>query len=215
MAEKEKKETVEVPMEMLTKIQEQMAENERKMVDMEAKNAGLEAMIAENSKAIGQGEQRIRERKTYEPKFRTVRIRKFPIGGDDTNLGYVIGWTNKGAYEEVDRTGVTPQIVNYLDVIFLGHEKTKEGKIKAEKIRLLDFLNKGQQVFCKIVEAKKVPRTEPTGEEIDVTTWDPQHGLIATGEKIDGFVTYSDIKYTVQIPGLDKPVEVDGEFVNA
>lgn len=205
-AEKEEKK-IEVPESMLTKIQEQMAENDKRMADLEAKNAGLEEMVAKN--AGTEGSTKLREKKSFEPKFRTVKIRKYPIGGDDTNLGYVIGWTKKGAYEEVDRTGVSPQIVNYIDVIFYGQPK------KAEKIRLLDLLNKGQQVHCKVIDVKRTPRVEATGEEIDVTVFDPTHGLISTGDKIDGVIGYSDYVYTIQIPGIADPVAVNDDFVNA
>lgn len=207
-----KDETVEVPMSLLTKMQEDMALMERKQADLEAKNAGLEELFAKD--ASTEGGEKLREKKSFEPKFRTVRIRKYPIAGDVNNLGYVIGWTNRGAYQEVDRSGVSPQLVDYIDIMFYGQDKTKEGKLKAEKVRLLDLLNNGVQIHCKITDVKKVPRKEPTGEEIDVTVFDPTHGLVGTGDKIDGYTAYSDITYTIAIPGVPEPVEVDGTFVN-
>lgn len=212
MAEKEPKK-IEVEESMLVKLQEQMAEQERKMVDMEAKNAGLEELVARS--ASTNGDLKLKEKKNFEPKFRTVKIRKYPIAGDENNLGYVVGWTSKGAYQEVDRSGITPQIVDCIDVIFLGQEKTKEGKIKAEKIRLLDFMNKGQQVHCKILETQKEDVKVPTGEEIDVSVFDPAHGLVQTGDKVDGYYAYSEIKYKVQIPGVAEPVLIDSLFANA
>lgn len=214
MENKDKKpeeDVVEVPLSLLTKMQEQMAELERKVEEGEAKNAGIEELLAKGVSA--EGETKLREKKSFEPKFRTVRIRKYPKAGGP-ELGYVIGWTNKGAYQEVDRSGVSPQIVDYIDVIFLGDEKTKEGKIKAEKIKLLDLFNFGVQVHCKIVNTKRNDEKIPTGEEIDVTVFDPQHGLVSTGDKIDGYVTMSDIQYTIQIPGVTGDVVVDGTFVN-
>lgn len=212
MAEKESKK-VEVEAEVLLKMQEQMAEMERKQVDMEAKNAGLEALVAANVSTGG--ENKLKEKKSFEPKFRTVTISKYPIAGDENNLGYVVGWTSKGAYQEVDRSGITPQIVDYMDVIFLGQEKTAGGKIKAEKIKLLDLMNNGKQVNCKIVDTEKKEVKVPTGEEIDVSVYDPAHGLVATGDKVDGYYAYSEIKYKVNIPGVAEEVWVDSLFCNA
>lgn len=212
MAEEEKKENkVEVPEKVLIKIQETLAEQELKMAELENKNAGLEEMLA---KAGTVGEQKLREKKTFAPKFRTVRMRKYPIAGDIENMGFIVGWTNRGAYEEVDRSGVVPTIVNFIDVIFLGKEK-KDGKIQAEKIKLLDFLNKGVQVHCKIMETKREEKSVPTGEEINVSVFDPQHGLISTGEIIDGYTSYSDIQYKIQIPGISAYVWVDALYANA
>lgn len=212
MADKEEK-TIEVPEALLVGMQEQMAELERKVAEGEAKNAGIEEILAKGVPT--NEEQKLREKKSFEPKFRTVRMRKYPIAGDDTNLGWVVGWTNKGAYQEVDRTGMSPQIVDYIDIIFLGQEKTEEGKIKAEKVRLLDLMNKGQQVHCKIVETKREDIPVPTGEEIDVSVFDPQHGLISTGEKVDGYSVFSDIKHKIQIPGVAEAVWVDSLYANS
>lgn len=207
----EKEGVVQVPQSVLTKLQEDMAAQEKKMADLEAKNAGLEQLFADSARA--EGEPKLREKKNFEPKFRTVRLRKFPVAGGP-ELDYVVGWTNKGAYQEVDRSGISPQIVDYIDIIFLGQQKPKDGKIKAEKVRLLDLMNRGVQVHCKILNTKKESKMVPTGEEINVTVFDPQHGLTQTGDTIDGFVTYSDIEYTVQIPGVAEPVVIDGLFVN-
>jgi hypothetical protein len=212
MAEETKEKMVSVPSKMLTEIQEQMAAQDKKIADMEAKNAGLEELFQKG--ASTEGSEKLRQKKTFEPKFRTVRIRKFPIAGNEENLGYVVGWTNKGAYQEVDRSGISPQVVDYIDIIFHGQERTKEGKLKAEKVRLLDLFNKGVQVHCKILDVKKEPRQVPTGQEINVTTWDPQHGLVDTGEKVDGWVGFTDMTYTIQIPGIPDPVVIDALFVN-
>ena len=212
MAEEKIKKTVEVPVETLTKMQEQMAQMEQKIADQEAKSAGIEEIM---SKAAEAGDTpKLREKKSFEPKFRTVRLRKYPIAGDPENLGYIIGWTNRGAYQTVDRSGVSPQIVDMIDVVFLGQEKNAEGKIKAEAIRLLDLYNKGHQVHCKILEQKREDIKTPTGEEIDVTVFDPAHGLVATGDKIDGFVVSSEVKMKLQVPGVDEPLWIDGTFVN-
>lgn len=206
-------EFVKIPLADLAQMQKQMAELERKDEERVAQMAGLESMIADGKSAEVSGDGKLREKKSYEPKFRTVRIRKFPIKGDVTNMGYVVGWTSRGAYQEVDRSGISPQVIDMIDVIFLGHERNEKGTLQAEKIKLLDLLNKGEQVYCKIVSVKRDDKKVPTGEEIDVTMWDPQHGLVATGDKIDGFVGVSDFKYTIEVPGVGQ-AEVDGLYVN-
>lgn len=202
---------IAVPESVLTKIQEDIAANEIRMAELENKNAGLEELL---SKAGTQGETKLREKKTFEPKFRTLRLRKYPMKGDVNNMGYVIGWSNRGAYQEVDRTGIAPQIVDYIDVMFLGHDK-KDGKLQAEKIKLLDFMNQGIQVNCKILETKREEIPVPTGEEINVTVFDPAHGLMSTGDIIDGYTSYSDIKYKVQIPAVAEPVWIDSLYANS
>ena len=204
--------TIKVSAKTILEMQEKMAEQDRKIADMEAKGAGIEEILAKSAEA---GDTpKLREKKSFEPKFRTVRLRKYPIAGDPENLGYIIGWTNRGAYQTVDRSGVSPQIVDMIDVVFLGQEKNAEGKIKAEAIRLLDLYNKGHQVHCKILETKREEIKTPTGEEIDVTVFDPAHGLMATGDKIDGWVAQSEIKYKLQVPGVEDAVWIDANFCN-
>lgn len=206
-------EFVQVPAKVLTKMQEQMAELERKAVDQEARNAGLEEMIAKN--ADTKGEPKLKERRDFEPKFRTVRVRKFPIAGDEENMGYIIGWTSKGAYQDVEMTPMGKVMSDYIDVIFLGQEKTKEGKIKAEKIKLLDLMTKGQQIPCKIIETKREEKKVTTGEEIDVSVFDPAHGLISTGDKVDGYSSFSNIQYKIRIPGVEEDIWIDSLYANA
>lgn len=208
---------VEVPMKLLTQMQEQMAELEQKVANAEAKNAGLEEMVNKAAEAndAATGEAKLRTKRDFTPKFRTVRLRKFSVDGNPANGKFVIGWTNRGAYQEVDRTGIAPQYVDFIDVIFLGDEKTQDNKIKAVKVRLLDLLNNGTQVHCKILEAKKEPKTVATNEEIEVSTFDPNHGLMATGETIDGYITHDEIKYKIQVPGFQEPVWIDATYANA
>lgn len=202
---------VQVPQSDLTKIMESIAESDRKVAELEAQLEG----VKQNSKAASTtDEPMLREKKNFEPKFRTVRIRKYPMNGQFDDLGYITGWSNRGAYQVVDRSGIAPQIIDMLDVQFLGHEKTPDGKLKFEAIPLLSMYNKGVQVHCKILEKKTEPRKEPTGEEIDITVFDPKHGMMATGDKIDGYVAYSDVTYTIQIPGVEGATTIDGTFVN-
>lgn len=195
---------------MLTKILEAQAESDRKIAEMEANQAGMQQLL---SKADAD-EPKLREKKDFAPKFRTVRLRQYPMKGIHDDLGYVVGWTNRGAYQVVDRSGVSPIVVDMIDVIFLDHERDKDGKMQAEAIPLLSLFNKGIQVHCKILEQNREDVKVPTGEEIDITVYDPQHGLRATGEKIDGWVAHSEISYTIQIPGRAEPYKIDGMFVN-
>lgn len=212
MAENDKDKKVEVPLAVLTEIQEKMAQMELDLVERDNKMAGLEELLA---KAGGEGEPKLRQKKNFEPKFRTVRLRKYPILGDVEKLGYVVGWTNRGAYQEVDKSGISPQVIDYIDLIFLGHEKNEKGKLQAEKVKLLDFMNKGIQIHCKILDMKKKNVDVPTGEEINVSVFDPQHGLISTGDVIDGYTSYSEIKYKVQIPGVQDAVWIDALYCNS
>lgn len=205
-------EIIPVPSKVLQTIQENMAKMELDMEEMKNKNAGLEELLA---KAGTEGEPKLRTKKNFEPKFRTVRLRKYPIAGDIEKLGFVIGWSNRGAYQEVDKTGISPQIVDYMDIMFLGHEKNDKGVPKYEKVKLLDFMNKGIQVHCKILDMKKDNHDVSTGEEINVNVFDPQHGLVSTGEMIDGYTSYSEITYKVQVPGVTEPVWVDSLYCNS
>lgn len=223
MAAKEKKDLQEivppkpedvtqVPTSLLEALQKQLSDLQIQVENGNAKTAGLEELLA--NKPSEEGGNKLREKKNFEPKFRTVRIRQYPMGGDHTNLGYVVGWTNRGAYQEVDRTGVKPEYVDFIDVIFLGNERNEEGKIKAERVKLYDLFTKGVQVPCKIQKIERHENKIPTGEEIDVTVYDPLHGMMGTGEVIDGYVIQSDIVYTIEIPGRAEPVEIDGTYVN-
>ena len=149
---KKEDKVVSVPMSTLTAMQEQMAELERKNAEQEAKTAGLEAMVEASAKDAG--EPKIRAKKDFDPKFRTVRIRKYPMAGDYDNQGYVIGWTDRGAYQEVDKTGVTPTIVDMLDIFFLGHDRDEKGKLKAEKIKMLDLCNKVHKCTARLLKRR-------------------------------------------------------------
>ena len=212
---KQEDEIVQVPQSVLTKIQESISQLETDLETERSARAGLQEIIESGKGVEASGDTPLREKKSFEPKFRTVRLRKYPIANDHTNLGLVVGWSNRGAYQTVDRTGVSPQIVDMIDIIFYGRERdSKSGKLQAEAVRLLDLLNKGEPVICKVLDQKIVPRKAPTGEEIDVSIFDPAHGLVATGDKVDGYVTFSDITYTLQVPDIKEPVVVDGTYVN-
>ena len=205
--------------DLLKQILEKQAKTDIELENMKAKNAGLEELFEAEKGVSPTGEKKLRERKSYEPAFRTVRLRKYPVAGDPENLKYVIGWTNRGAYEKVDKSGVTPVVVNYIDILFLDEEtmepiRTPDGKLMAESVPVKDLINQGVPVNCKILERKMETKKIPTGEEINVTVFDPAHGLVQTGEIIDGYVAVTDITYTLQIPGLMKPLVIDGEYVN-
>lgn len=205
---------VQISEATLKEFMAKMSTLETNDANREAEMEGLRQAVDSAGGADTVGVPKLREKKNFEPKFRTVRLRKFPIAGDEENMGIVSGWTSKGAYQLVDRTGERPVTVDYLDIIFLGHERDENGKLKAERVKLLDLLNAGEVVVCKILSMKKEEHKVPTGEEIDVTVWDPQHGLMATGDTVDGYVGMTDITYSLQIPGILEPVEIDGQFVN-
>ena len=78
------KKTVEVPLSDLRAMQEQMAEMDRIIAESDAKQAGLEELLSKG--ASTNEEPKLREKRNFEPKFRTVRLHKYPIAGDITNL---------------------------------------------------------------------------------------------------------------------------------
>ncbi len=103
--------------------------------------------------------------------------------------------------------------IDYIQVIFLGRERNEEGKLQAEEVPLLSLMN-ASEVTCKIIERKTNKHKDPTGEELAVSSWDPQHGLVDSGERIDGWVENTDTTFVLQVPGITEPVEIDGKYVN-
>lgn len=205
---------VVVSQETLQKVLAGQAELERQLEEERGKTAGIAEMFEAQKGGEANGEKKLREKKNYEPAFRTVRLRQFPIANDPENLGWVVGWTDRGAYQKVDRSGVAPVLVDYIDIFFLGQERNGEGKLQAESVPLLSLINQGVQKHCKILSREISPRKQPTFEEIRVTTWDPAHGMMETGDIIDGFVGYTDITYKLQVPGIAEPITIDGKYVN-
>lgn len=210
---KESGETMTVPTALLRQLQEQLAQADMDREADRGRMAALEAMVDDVKGADTLGEEKLREKKNFEPKFRTLRLRKMAMKGEEDNQGIVIGWTQKGAYQKVDRSGVAPQMIDYIDIFFLGHERNADGVLQAETVKLLDLLS-APQIACKILKMEKDFHKEPTGEEINVTVFDPAHGLISSGDTIDGWIGFTDVKYTIQVPNVIEPVEVDGMFVN-
>lgn len=208
-----KKGQVVVDEKTLAGILEKQSALEIALENESAKRAGLEEMFAAEKGADTTGQPKLRERKNFEPSFRTVGIKKMPVAGNHEDQAFVIGWTNRGAYQKVDRSGVSPQIIDYIDVFFLGREKNEKGVLQAESVRLLDLIG-ATEVVCKILDTKKETRKVPTGEEINVSVWDPKHGLVSTGDLIDGWVAYTDTTFKIQIPGVIEPVEIDEKYCN-
>lgn len=220
----------------LTKVLEDQALLEKRVADAEAKNAGLEELMGEGKDDDEDGKKKLRERRKFEPAFRTVTMKKFPIAGDSENLGIVIGWTNRGAYQKVDKSGISAQMVDYIDILYLGQERNTDGKLQAESVPLLSLLG-ASEVVCKILETKDYkgrpfklrysPLVDPdlssdregeqkieTGEVIKIKEFDLKHGLMESGEEIDGYVGYTNLTFVLQIPGISEPVEVDSKYVN-
>jgi hypothetical protein len=216
---------IAVDAKQFQEVMERLSSLEGEVETQKGKNAGLEAMISD---AATQGSEKLRERPNFEPSFRTVTLKKYPMKGDSDKLGIVIGWTPKGAYQKVDRTGVSPQVVDWIDVIFLDHERDEKGTLQAESVPLLSLLA-APEVVCKVLETKDykgrpfVPTYPPTGqaeqkiktgEDISVSVWDPKHGLIQSGEKIDGWVGVTKLTYVIQVPGYSEPIEIDDRYLN-
>lgn len=221
---------VVVSQAMLAQVLAKQQDTEIEMEKMKLKNAGLEELFAQGKdKDDPTGEKKLRERKNYTPAFRTVTLKKFSVDEDPEHAKIVVGWTNRGSYRKVDRSGVAPEIVNYLDIILLDDEKTEDGKLKAYSVPLLTLLE-AEEVTCKVLEMKDYkgeqfrPSYPPTGfgekkvgtgEVIRITSWSPEHGLIETGEEIDGWVGFTDLSLILQIPGRPEPLEIDQKYVNA
>src|SRR3978361_434952 len=109
MADKEIK-TVEVPQEQLTQIMEKISALEIANADKDAKIAGLPA-LQRAPPAVG--ETPLRQKKTFEPAFRVARLKKLPFNGDPEDMRIVIGWTNRGSYQNVERHGTDPHVLDY------------------------------------------------------------------------------------------------------
>lgn len=214
----------------LEAIQEQMAAMATDLENEKLKRMGLEDLFAaESGKTTEPG---LREKKNIEPTFRTVYLRKYDPtnSGDPDKEDFIVGWTPRGAYRKpVDNGLGGKEFVEFLDIILLNSEKTKDGKIQAISVPALDVMNNGHRVACRIADIKdykgnsfkptypqtgQAERKVATGEEISVTTWDPRHGLIDSGEMVDGWVAFSDLTFLVQIPGRAEPYEIDQRFVN-
>jgi hypothetical protein len=211
--EEEPDEMIQVSAKTLREIQQQMKQNEIDKENNRLRMAGLEQMIEDSKGPATDGQPRLREKKDNTPKFRTVRLHKMPMAGDVTNEGIVIGWSNRGAYQKIDKTGVAPVVVDHLDVFFLDHERNADGVLQAETVTLQSFLD-SPTIICKIQKMDRTERKVPTGEEIQAMTYDEKHGMVSTGEIVDGFVGFTDTVYTIEVPGRTEPVEIDAMFVN-
>lgn len=209
-----KEETIQVPKKLLEDLQFEIAENKRQRLESDAKMAGMTELLEKDQTPGTRTEGGLRKKTNFEPSYRTVRLRQYPKAGDFDNLGWVIGWSHRGAYRDSDLSGIPGQQTDWIDIMFLDDEKTKEGLPKFEKVRLLDLLNKSVQKHFEIIEKKTKIREVPTNEKINVVMFDPQHGLIGTGEIVDGYVSYSEDTYVLKFPGREKPLSIDGIFVN-
>lgn len=220
---------VVVDQKTLSAILEKQALMETDLENEKLKRVGLEELFAaESGKTTEPG---LREKKNTEPTFRTVNLRKYDPtnSGDPDKEDFIIGWTPRGAYRKgVDNGLGGKEFVEFLDVIFLNSEK-KDGKVQAVSVPALDVMNSGHRVACRVLDIKdykgnsfkptypptgQAERKVATGEEISITTWDPKHGLVDSGEIIDGWVAFSNLTFLVQIPGRAEPYEIDQRFVN-
>lgn len=213
----------------LETIQEQMATMATDLENEKLKRAGLEELFAaESGKTTEPG---LREKKNMEPAFRTVSLRKYDPtnSGDPDKEDFIVAWTPRGAYRKAVDNGLGgKEFVEYLDVIFLNGEK-KDGKVQAVSVPALEVMNSGRRVMCRVLDIKdykgqsfkptypqthQAERKVATGEEIQITTWDPKHGLVTSGETIDGWVAFSDLTFVIQVPGHSEPLEIDQRFCN-
>lgn len=205
----DKKTTVEVPQETLSKIMEDIAQLQKDNADKDAKIAAL----SDGGEAKPVGQTPLREKKTFEPAFRVVRLKKLPFNGDPEDKRIVIGWTDRGSYQKVDRSGTHAELVDYMQVIYLGHERDKDGKLQAFEVKTLDLYN-AESIVCKIINEDVKKTKDPTGEVIPVTTYDPKHGTVLTGDTVDGWVENAEVKLTISVPGVIEPVTINAKYAN-
>jgi len=93
MAEEAKKsKTVEVSEDMLTGLHRRMLELEKQAETQDGIIAGLKEVNESKDDGV-----KLREKKSYEPKFRTARLRKYPVAGNFDDQDYIIGWSDRGA----------------------------------------------------------------------------------------------------------------------
>lgn len=219
-----------VPVKTIEAIQEQMATMAIELENTKLKAAGLEDLFAaESGKTAEPG---LREAKNTEPAFRTVSLRKYDPSnsGDPEKEDFIIAWTPRGAYRKwVDNGSGSKEQVDYLDVIFLNGKKDG-AKVEAVSVPAIDVMTSGRRVLCRVLDIKdykgrsfkptypatgQAERKIATGEEMQITSWDPKHGLVTTGETIDGWIGVSDLTFVIQVPGHAEPLEIDSRFVNA
>lgn len=197
----ETKKTVEVPVDLLKEMQEKIA--------------ALEARDTVN--AVMEGKKDIRELESLEAKFKQkkIRLRKVRILNDknEDKGGIVIGWTARGAYEVVDKSGPNAVNVNMMDVFFLGGPKDKPTTIT------LKTLMSGEEIWCDEVSRDVQIKKHKTGEEIEVMEWDTKTGRgnnqISTGVIIDGYYAIPEGTMALKVPGQEEPVIIDIRFANA
>lgn len=183
---------------------------QKQIKDLEART--LAAETAALVTAVAEGKKDIREIESLTERFKLkeLTLRKLSITGADgkDKGGIVIGWTPRGAYEVVDKSGANAVLVNMMDVFFLG------GSDKPTTIKASDLV-KGERIKCKEISRDMQVVKHKTGEEIEVSEFKTEHGLVATGTIIDGYYAQPEGTYTVSIPEHDKPVTINQMFFNA
>ena len=157
------------------------------------------------------GKKDIRELESLEERFKTKKyyLRKIKIVDDkgEDHGGIVVGWTDRGAYEVVDKSGVSAIMVNYMDV-FLLRKKTPV-TVKAMTVK------DGERIECTEVSRDIKIHKHKTGEEIEVMEWDEKHGHLSTGTMIDGYYATPEGTITVSIPGIAEPYTINQKYLNA
>ena len=105
------------------------------------------------------------------------------------------------------------EVKDFMSVIFLGHERSEKGDLQAFEVKTLDLYN-AESVICKILSEDVHKEKDPTGEVIPVTTFDPKHGTVMTGDTVDGWVESVDTKLTISVPGVKEPVTINAKYAN-
>lgn len=204
MADPKEEKKIEVSESLIVEMQKTLEESKRKIAELEAAN-----LVA----AVESGKKDIRELESLEERFKNKEytVRKISMRDEKGNVkeDIVIGWTSKGAYPIWDKSGPNAVQVLMYDVFLLNGSKDKPTTISAET------LFSGERVKCTEVSKDINIQKHKTGEEIEVTQWDDKHGITATGIIIDGYYAIPEGTITVKIPGVDEPVTMNINHLNA
>lgn len=164
-------------------------------------------------KAIESGTADIREIENIEEKWKkapkVMHLRSVAMEDPKTKQvvnKVVVGWTKRGCYVKVKDHPNEPETLMY-DVYFYGDKEPVA--ITAKK-----FLD-SPRIKCMEIGRDITVKKYKTGEELEVTEFDPKHGLKSTGTIIDGYYATPEGTYALKVPGINEPVVVNINHVNA
>lgn len=203
MADPKEPKKIEVDESVLTDLMAQLASQKRDIDSLNAK--ALISDVEEGKKGLREVEDAAAKYAKAPHEYSLRMVSMADTKGNETKK-LVIGWTAKGCYVKVKDHPNEPETLMY-DVLFYGDEKAVP--ITAKKFK------DGERIKCVEVSRDIKLEKHATGEEMEVTQFDPKHGMTATGIIIDGFDQRPEGTYTLQVPGFPDPITVNMNHVNA